>query len=140
MPERYTTRRVAPLCAFAHRRDEAARPDRGASSEAQMGLDEELPGFDGGIGLERKRQVDMRYAARGAAVVQDAQPEADIAQPSRVDGILVDAAPGAAVIEEDGAADPEQAERKPVGIGPLFHGKQRSVRAGLITQGIAAQT
>src|SRR6266702_4069213 len=65
--------------------------------------------------------------------------EADVAEPPRVRGISVGAAPCAAKIVEHRASHAEQPERVPVGVDALLDVEQRTLVAALVVPGVAAQ-
>src|SRR4051812_2247873 len=107
--------------------------------EIQITPDKELHGLNGRIGIERKGDVDMQDVAECGAVVEDAQANTHIAQPTRIHRVLRWAAPRPAHIIKYCPANAEQSNGIPIGIDTFFNCEQRPVVAALVAQGIAAQ-
>src|SRR5688572_29873422 len=107
--------------------------------ERYPGLDQELCLLDAGVRVEREGEVGVQHVALGGACAEQAQAEADVAQPAGVDGVLVLAFPGAPDVGEHCAADTEKAQRIPVGVGARLERKERTALARLVAQRIAAQ-
>src|SRR5882762_486011 len=108
-------------------------------SEADLGLEQKLNGFDAGIGIQRECDIGVPHVAERGTGAENAQAESDIAEPARIDGILVVAAPRAAHVEEHRAANAKQAERIPVGVDALLESEQRTPVSTLVAQRVAAQ-
>src|SRR5262245_40788748 len=109
-------------------------------SEPFLRLHQKLHIVDGGIAVERERQVDVDDVAEPRAAV--AEPQADThvlqqAQARRADGAF---APGSTDIEEGSGTDPNQAKRIPVREVALLHGQQRTGLASLIAKRVAAES
>ena len=62
----------------------------------------------------------MQHVAERGTVAEDAQADADIAEPARIHRVLQRSAPRAAKVVEDCAAHPEKPERVPIRIDAFF--------------------
>src|SRR6185503_18788238 len=75
--------------------------------ERYPGLDQELRLLDAGVGVEREGEISVQHVALGSPRAEQAQAEADVAQPAGIHGVLVLALPRAPEIGKHRAADAE---------------------------------
>src|SRR6185436_6839085 len=85
----------------------------GPCLEADLGLEQKLHGIDAGIAIQRECDVGVPHIAERGAGAENAQAEADIAEPARIDGVgvLRIAPPRTAHVEEHRTAHTKQPER-----------------------------